>query len=230
METPLLSLHIGRIADLGPDGRRSAIHKPPLPGPLHLTRLGLAGDEQADTKNHGGPDKALHHYPREHYEVWRAELAPQAAGFIPGGFGENLSTHSFTESNVCVGDVFRLGGALVQVSQGRTPCGKLNLRFDVADMVRRVQNTGRTGWYYRVLEPGMVSVGDALTLLERPSGAWPLARVWRLLQQTPIDRGALAALAELEPLAQGWRDKARQRLADSWEGSLQQRLRGMFRG
>ncbi len=227
---PLLSLHIGRIAPLGPDGRLSAIHKPAVPGPLQLTRMGLAGDEQADLQNHGGPDKALHHYPREHYEAWRAELEAQNARFVPGGFGENLSTWSLTEDNVCVGDVFRLGGARVQVSQGRTPCGKLNLRFAVPDMARRVRESGRTGWYYRVLEPGPVALGDAFFLEERPCGDWPLARVGLLLREASATRADLAALAELEPLARSWREKARQRLSGSHMEQLQRWLRRVLPG
>ena len=121
VETPLLSLHIGRARVFGPKGEPSAIHKLPVHGPLRLTRLGLAGDDQADARHHGGPDKALHHYPREHYAAWRDALPEQAALFVPGGFGENLSTHSLREDNVCVGDVFKLGGAVAQISQGRKP-------------------------------------------------------------------------------------------------------------
>ena len=230
METSLLSLHIGQVTDFAPDGRQSAIHKQPVLGPLRLTRLGLADDAQADLLHHGGPDKALHHYPREHYENWRDELEQQATLFVPGGFGENLSTHTLTEQVVCVGDVFKLGTALVQVSQGRKPCWKLNVRFGVADMAQRVQDLGRTGWYYRVLEPGEVAVGDALTLMERPCRDWSLARVWHLLYQTPADLDALASLAGLETLAQGWRDMARNRLATGRAENFQQRLRRVLRG
>lgn len=224
VETPLLSLHIGRARVFGPKGEPSAIHKLPVHGPLRLTRLGLAGDDQADARHHGGPDKALHHYPREHYAAWRDALPEQAALFVPGGFGENLSTHSLREDNVCVGDVFKLGGAVAQISQGRKPCWKLNTRFGVADMARRVQELGRTGWYYRILEPGEVAAGDAIALLERPHPEWPLDRVWRLLYQDPADRDGLAALAELEVLAQGWREMARKRLESGQPEGLRQRL------
>jgi MOSC domain-containing protein YiiM len=212
IEIPVLSLHVGQATVFGPKGEPSAIHKQPVSGLLDVTKWGLAGDEQADARHHGGHDKALHHYPREHYPAWRRDLPQQAGLFVPGGFGENLSTLSLDESMVCVGDVFEFGTALIQVSQGRRPCWKLNARFGVADMVQRVQELGRTGWYYRVLRPGQVAAGDHLRLVDRPCWEWPLARVWRLLHQTAPDPDSLALLADLQPLARGWRETARKRI------------------
>ncbi|MEW5769599.1 MAG: MOSC domain-containing protein [Pseudomonadota bacterium] len=231
--TRLLSLHLGRIRAFGPRGEPSAIDKQPHAGAARIGPLGLEADAQADRRHHGGPDKALHHYPREHYAPWCAELPGQAALFVPGGFGENLSTLGLTEATVCVGDVFGLGNAVLQVSQGRKPCWKLNTRFGVEDMARRVQDTGRTGWYYRVLQAGEVTAGDALALLERPCPEWPLARAWRLLYQAPPlpeDQDALAELAELPQLAQGWRDTARKRARGEEAETWGQRLERMFRG
>lgn len=226
LATPLLSLHVGRIQALGPEGRPSAIDKEAVAGPLKVTRLGLEGDTQGAPEHHGGPDKALHHYPRDHYARWAAELAQAAALFLPGGFGENISTLGLTEDTVCLGDIFSLGSAVVQVSQGRSPCWKLNARFGIDDMARRVQDSGRTGWYYRVLEEGEAVAGGALALRHRPCPCWPLSRLWRVLNQTPIDREALAELAALEVLAPGWREKAHKRLGGG-EG-LKQRLGRFF--
>ncbi len=168
---------VGEVAPLCAGGPPSAIGKRPAPAPWRIGALGLEGDAQADRKHHGGTEKALHHYPFEHYDFWRREIGERPALLSPGGFGENLSTIGWTEEEVCVGDVIRFGEALVQVSQGRQPCFKLNLRFEVKDMARRVQNSGRTGWYYRVLEPGVAREEDALELVERPSPDWPLARL-----------------------------------------------------
>ncbi|ACM00091.1 Pyridoxal kinase [Cereibacter sphaeroides KD131] len=162
-----LTLLTGRAAPLPGSDVLSGIGKTPVAGPLTLGREGFEGDEQADRRVHGGPEKAVHHYPSDHYESWRAELGDLPAILAPGGFGENLSTAGLTEAEVAVGDTFRLGGALIQVSQGRQPCWKLNHRFGVPDMARRVQLTGRTGWYYRVLEPGTVAPGDRLELIDR---------------------------------------------------------------
>ncbi len=220
----VLSLHVGQVRPLGPEGRPSAIGKEAVTDLRKITVLGLEGDVQADLQHHGGPDKALHHYPREHYAPWRAELPHQAALFAPGGFGENLSTQGLTEATVCLGDIFTLGSAVVQVAQGRKPCWKLNARFGVDDMARRVQDTGRTGWYYRVLEAGDVAPGEPLTLVERLCAAWPLDRLWRVLNQVPADRAALEELAGMEVLAANWRETARKRLGGGEDEGLGQRL------
>src|SRR3546814_708068 len=151
MTTKILAGLVGRIAPLGRAGVASGIFKRPVDRAVQVTRTGLAGDEQGDRKHHGGPEKALHHYAFEHYPAWRAELpalAPCLAG--EGAFGENISTDGLTEADVCIGDVFRFGTSLVEVSQARQPCWRLNERFGDATMARRVQDTGRTGWYYRV--------------------------------------------------------------------------------
>jgi MOSC domain-containing protein YiiM len=120
---------IGAVAPLGDDGRVSAIDKRPAPAPWRIGPFGLAGDAQADLKHHGGPEKALHHYPLDHYAFWEREIGPNPLLRRPGAFGENFSTTGWTEANVCVGDIVRFGSALLQVSQGRQPCWKLNRRF-----------------------------------------------------------------------------------------------------
>ena len=224
----LLSIHAGQVRAFGPDGQPSAIAKEAVSDLRRVTVTGLEGDAQADLKNHGGRDKALHHYPREHYVTWREALPDRASLFVPGGFGENISTQGITEATICLGDIFTLGSAVVQVSQGRKPCWKLNVRFGMEDMARRVQDTGRTGWYYRVLEEGDVMPGEPLTLVERPCPDWPLSRLWQVLNQSPIDREALAEVAALEVLAPGWRETARKRLGNGEGESLQQRLGRLF--
>lgn len=209
----LLEVRAGRAAPFGPHGEPSAIHKQPVQGRISVTALGLAGDEQADRKHHGGPDKALHHYPGEHYAAWRAALPQRVARFVYGGFGENLVTRGMSEQNVCVGDVFRLGSATLQVSQGRQPCWKLNVRFDVPDMARRVQDTGCAGWYYRVIEAGAIAVPDRFEQIAQPHPEWTLARVQRVLYHDCLEQESLAALSALTALAPGWRALAARRLA-----------------
>ena len=202
----------GRVAPLGGDGRISAIDKRPAAGPWRIDALGLAGDAQADSKHHGGPEKALHHYPFEHYATWVGEIGDDPLLRMPGAFGENLSTRGWMEGNVCIGDVVRFGSALLQVSQGRQPCWKLNRRFRRPDMALRVQSTGRAGGYYRVLEAGVADSDDFLWLIDRPRPAWTLQRLSRLLYRGADDREGLAELAALPELAQNWRDLARQRV------------------
>ncbi|MBP2297421.1 MOSC domain-containing protein [Azospirillum picis] len=215
----------GKAVPFGRPGMASAIDKHPLDGAVEVGETGLAGDQQGDLRFHGGPDKAVHHYPFDHYAAWRHDL-PEAAARLsePGGFGENLSTVGLTEETVCVGDLYRVGTALLQVSQARQPCWKLNHRFGVKDMARRVQTTGRTGWYCRVVEPGVIAAGDRVVLADRPLPDWPLARILHALYVDTQDARTLEGIAGLEPLARGWRDLARRRLdsgrVEDWTARL----------
>jgi len=224
-ELPLRSLRMGRAVPYGPRGAPSAIDKQPVAGPVLLTPEGLAGDEQGDRAHHGGRDKALHHYPAEHYPFWRRRFPQEADRFVEGGFGENLSTEGLTEAEVCVGDRFHLGSAIIEISQARQPCWKLNIRFGLPEMARETQESGRTGWYYRVVTPGAVAADDKLLLLSRPHPEWPLDRILRILYRRGVDREGLAALADLEVLAANWRELAARRLArgevESWRRRLE---------
>jgi MOSC domain-containing protein YiiM len=207
-------LLVGRARVFGPNGEPSAIDKHSVTGALELEITGFAEDQQGDSRHHGGIDKALHHYPAEHYARWRQELPEIPAGcFRIGGFGENLSTLGMTELNVCVGDVYRFGDTVIQVSQARQPCWKLNLRFGAPEMARYVQESSLTGWYYRVLETGEVAPGNTLLLLERPHPNWPLAQLLHYLYTDPLNTRALAEIATLEVLPPSWRELAQRRLA-----------------
>lgn len=192
-------------------GSRSAIDKRPLDGEARIGELGLAGDEQGDPRVHGGPDKAIHHYAFDHYRAWRDELGALPLLRAPGAFGENISTRGLGEDAVCIGDRFRLGTALVEVSQGRQPCWKLDDRFGVPDMARRVQASGRTGWYYRVLQPGVARAGDAMRLEARPHPEWTLQRLGRLLFDRVLARELLEPALAL-PLVPSWRRLLERRL------------------
>ena len=199
------ALLTGTVRPLGDSGRDSGIDKHPVSAPLWLGAEGLRGDEQADRRFHGGPEKALHHYARDHYPGWLAELGERAVLAAPGAFGENISTLGLTEADVCVGDVFRAGTALIQVSQARQPCWKLDHRFGQRGMAARVQASGRTGWYYRVLQEGWLCAGDTLALCERPHPQWSLARVQDVLNRRVLDADVLHALAALPELSPNWR-------------------------
>lgn len=206
-------LRIGKVAGLGPKGVSSGIDKQPVAGPVMARTLGLDGDEQGDILRHGGKDKALHAYSAAHYPLWSRDLPGNAARFRPGAFGENLVVEGATEADLCLFDRFRLGGAVVEISQTRQPCWRLSLRFDRADMARRVQQTGRTGWYFRVLEPGPITPNDRAELIARPQPGWSLARVWRLLYRDTLDRAALTDFAALPGLPENWQRMAAARLA-----------------
>ncbi|EPJ7452263.1 MOSC domain-containing protein [Klebsiella pneumoniae] len=145
-----VNVFVGKIRDYA-GSRPSAIDKIQVDGELQLGDLGLDGDQQAEKKIHGGPDRALCHYPREHYADWIRDFPQQAERFCAPAFGENLSTTGLTEQNVYIGDIFRWGEALIQVTQPRSPCFKLNFHFAINDMAQLMQNSGKTGWLYRVI-------------------------------------------------------------------------------
>lgn len=214
----------GRVLPLLGEGWPSAIAKYPVAGPWRVTFTGLADDEQADRKNHGGREKALHQYPQEHYAAWADAIGPHPLLSAAGAFGENLSTLGWNESNMCIGDIVGFGSALLQVSQGRQPCWKLNVRFARDDMALAVQSSGRTGWYYRVLKEGMVASGDHLRLEDRPQPHWPLSRIIRLLYVDTQNTGELAEMSAIPELAEGWRNLAARRIkfceTEDWSARL----------
>lgn len=211
-DTVIDALLRGRARPYTRPGSVSAIAKRAFDGRVRVGESGLDGDEQGDLRVHGGPDKAVHHYPRDHYAWWAERIGDHPLLHEPGAFGENLSSHGLTEADVCLGDRYRIGGVLLEVSQGRQPCWKLNDRFDVADMARQMQASGRTGWYYRVLQTGEIAAGEVMTLLERPWPRWTLQRIATLLYTRTLDADELCAALAL-PLVPSWRRLVEARLA-----------------
>jgi MOSC domain-containing protein YiiM len=211
----ILSVLTGQITPFRAPDEPSAIAKRPHDDLLAIGLLGLAGDEQADKVHHGGTDKAIHHYPHDHYAYWRSAIGDHPLLGAPGGFGENVSTLGLIESEVCIGDRFRLGTALVEISHGRKPCWKISHRFALPKLTAQVVKTGRAGWYYRVLEPGAVQAGDTIELLERSLSDWSVERTFDLIVRGAgkHDPAALRALAAMPVLAAAWRDKAAEMLA-----------------
>ncbi|MFP2959769.1 MOSC domain-containing protein [Myxococcus sp. 1LA] len=227
--TRLLSLRVGMPRELGVANAASplerpwtsAIFKEPVTGPVWLSLTGLAGDSQADLKVHGGPEKAVFAYPVTHYDFWREHLSRD--DIRPGAFGENWVFSHGTEADVCIGDVLRVGHARVQVSQPRQPCWKPARRWGRRDVSLRIQQTGRTGWYYRVLEEGFVQEGDAVTLLERPFPAFTVAFANQAMHgHAPEAAAALSACPLLTPR---WRESL-QRRAQGGQGDDRPRLMG----
>lgn len=220
------AVQIGTIRPLGPKAVPSAIVKAPVAGPVAVGALGLAGDAQGDPQRHGGVDKAVHVYPLAHYADWARDLAERAEQFTPGAFGENIVLDGLSEADVCIGDRFDLGSAQMELSQARQPCWKLNLRFDLPDMAHRVQHSGRTGWYLRVLAPGTVAPGDRMALTARPNPGWTLARVQHLLYRDAPDRATLTEFAGLAGLSASWQALALRRLESGAIEDWEPRLRG----
>ena len=193
------------------DSDYSAIAKQPVSGAVRIGWLGLAGDSVADPVHHGGWDKAIHLYPQDHYGWWRERKPGHPLLEKPGAFGENIASRGMTEEEVCLGDRFSLGSAVVEVSHGRQPCWKLDHRFGARDVMATIVKTARCGIYFRVLREGEAEAGVMMELLERPLPQWSIARVFRLL----IGGGhkgepdAVRALADMPVLAEAWRERAR---------------------
>lgn len=203
-------LYAGQVALLAGDSRSSAIVKSAVAGRRLLSADGLAGDTQADRRVHGGGGKALHQFPAEHHERLAAAF-PAAQNLAPGGLGENLSTHGMTEEQVCIGDVFRLGGARIQVSQPRTPCWKIDRRTACEGVAAHIAEHGLAGWYYRVLAPGEIAASDRLEHIERPADAVSLAEFWRVTGAPRPSIDALLRLAHASGLDPQWTGRLTQR-------------------
>ncbi|HKP74859.1 MAG TPA: MOSC domain-containing protein [Longimicrobiaceae bacterium] len=205
--TPLLaSIQVALPQEYGAPGAERAMDRPwttaffkePVAGPVWLGATNLAGDRQADPKHHGGPDKAVLAYAAAHYPGWRAELYLE----LPyGAFGENFTVAGLDEASVCIGDVYEVGGAVVQVTQPRIPCWKIARRWKVKDLSARVQRSGRTGWYLCVLREGEVAAGDELRRVERSYPEWSIARANAALYTRPAMVDEVRALATCPGLA-----------------------------
>ncbi len=210
----LLSIQIGRIAPLGPLGVPSGFVKSLVDGVIDVTRLGLAGDEQADLTVHGGPEKAVYAYPAAHHRAWALEHPRHADLFVAGGIGENLTIEGLTEADLCVGDVHSIGSARLQVCQPRQPCSKFALRFDDKLLPKAMVRNGRAGWYYRVIEEGRIRAGDSIALVERPNPGFSFDRLVEIVNFHRASGLELRAMSEMAGLASGLRNAAQRRLAD----------------
>jgi MOSC domain-containing protein YiiM len=190
----------------------TSIFKEPVPGRLFVRRMSLEGDWQADLRSHGGVNKAVYAYPSAHYAWWSQETSRD--DLRPGQFGENLTVEGLTEDTVRLGDVFRIGSALLQVTQPRYPCFKLGIRMDDPHFPRRFLASGRTGFYLRVLEEGEVGVGDGMELVEK-SDSLTVRELWHLVH---VDKGNIegARLAlRCRTLAPEWREPLEDRLSQA---------------
>lgn len=196
---------VGRPAShVAASGRevRTAFRKASVEGPVGVGATNIDGDEQADLVNHGGPDKAVLACSADHGDAWR-ELDPMLAA--PGAFGENLHVSGITELDVCIGDRWRIGTVELQVSQPRRPCWKVEDRWGRSGLVELMEQTGRTGWYFRVLRPGTLSAGATWHLLDRPNPQCTVATANEVVHHCRDDRDAAAALGALPELSASWR-------------------------
>ena len=217
----LRSLQVGLPKSYGQAGAEDPFDRPwttgffkdPVEGPVFLSRLGLEGDGVADTRWHGGPEMAVLAYCAEHYPVWRSETGLDA--MAGGGFGENLTISGLDEAGVCIGDIYDIGDARVQVSVPRAPCRHIDRRWRTKGLCDASRANGRVGWYSRVLEEGAVEAGQEVLLIERPLPQWSVQRVHEVRHHDKTNLEAAAELAACELLSEEWRGYFRARRPDS---------------
>ncbi|MET4890225.1 6-N-hydroxylaminopurine resistance protein [Morganella morganii] len=220
--TPLV--FTGPVRDTARCGR-SAIEKRQTEGVLQLGASGLAGDEQAEKAFHGGPDRALCHYPREHYDYWKMMYPEIEDRFVAPFFGENISTLGMTEDTVFIGDIYQWGGAVIQITQPRSPCYKLNPLTDVSDFALVMQDSGRTGWLYRVIGKGEVSGLHPLKLLTRTS-AVSVREAVAIAFHLPFDETEYRRLLHAPGLSASWTLTMQRRLTSGKIEDFNRRLFG----
>ena len=178
---------------------RTAIFKEPVLFRVRVGRLNVEGDRQADLRVHGGPDQAVYAYDRSGYEHWRRELSRD----LPfGQLGENLTVSGLPETEVSIGDVYRVRGALLQVTQPRVPCAKLAMRMESLDFGKAFLASGRTGFYLRVLEEGEIGAGDAIERIAADPRGITVSETVRLLFGRSVDREVLQRALQIESLSE----------------------------
>lgn len=209
----VVSVNVGQPRELvfGDVRVVTGIFKEPVAGRVAVRRLNLDGDRQADLRVHGGEDKAIYLYPSEHYAYWREQFPEMA---LPWGmFGENLTIAGLLEADVHIGDRFQVGSAQVQVTQPRTPCYKLGIRFGREDIIKRFLDSGLTGFYCSVVEEGDVAADDPIALLSRDRHQVGVSDLTRIYKQDKHNVAALRRVLAVEALPEVWRNFVMGRLA-----------------
>lgn len=208
----IISINVGRprLVMRNDEPVSTGIFKEPIAGRVMLRTLNLDGDRQADLTLHGGPYKAVYVYPSEHYEFWKRELPDMD---LPWGiFGENFTTVGMFETEINIGDRFRIGSAEVMVTQPRMPCYKLGIRFGRTDIIKRFLASERTGFYLSVLKEGEVGVDDEFELLEKNASGVKVVDVTRLYSTDKQNVDLLQRAIATEALPSSWREYFQKRV------------------
>ena len=208
----VISVNVGLPREVAANGGivSTGIFKNAVPGAIRVERLNLVGDRQADLTVHGGTHKAVYAYPSEHYAYWQHELAEND---LPWGmFGENLTTEGLHESAVYIGDRYHIGTAELIVTQPRVPCYKLGIRFGRPEMIKLFLHSGRSGFYFAVVQEGEVKAGDSIELLNREANSLSVFAINKLYGSEKNDRDMLLRASQLEGLPESWRGYFLERL------------------
>lgn len=208
----------GNLREIQFAGRNvvTGFFKSAVKGPVVAHALGLQGDAQGDLSVHGGLDKAVYVYPKEHYARWEELLGP--GPLTPGSFGENVTSKGWLETDVCIGDVIRIGTATLQVVQPRSPCYKLQIRFNRPDMTAVSHQQGKPGWYASVLQAGTFCAGDEMLLLERAPEDVSIAAIWHSSVQRQNDAEKIGTIMNLELLPRFWKERIAHQLVSTRQG------------
>lgn len=214
--TVLKEIRTAKLRQFGPV--LSGIDKQKQIGQLYVSKLGLADDEH-DLTFHGGIDKAVHQYCSDNYAFWHAQFEDNAtrSRFVPGGFGENLVADSFDETNVCIGDLVRIGsptsdmtgatdGCILEVSLPRQPCFKLNQRFGLKNFAPQTHQNSKTGWYYRVKQEGFIEAGMEIRVVKRDHPTWSIARLHHYVHRDKTDMEITQELMGINVIGDECRD------------------------
>jgi MOSC domain-containing protein YiiM len=189
----------------------TGIFKEPIAGRVMLRTLNLDGDRQADLSVHGGPSKAVYCYPSEHYAYWKRELPDME---LPWGmFGENFTTAGLLESELNIGDKFRVGMANVMITEPRMPCYKLGIKFGRPDILRKFLQSERTGFYFAVLQEGEVGAGDQFERIERNESGVRVSDITRLYVRDKTNADLLSRAIAVKELPESWRTYFQDRLS-----------------
>ncbi len=209
----ILSVNVGLPRDVIWKGKSvtTSIFKEPVEGRQRVDTLNIEGDRQSDLTVHGGIHKAVYAYPSEHYDWWRGELPGVE---LPWGmFGENLTVAGLSEDDVCVGDQFLIGSALLMVTQPRLPCYKLAVKFGRDDIIKQFLDSRRTGFYFSVVKKGDLAAGDSIEIITRGAHELKVADVTRLYLDDNNDIAALQKAVSVESLPKSWREHFKKQLA-----------------
>ena len=208
----LLSVNVSEPRSVVHNGQviQTSIFKEPVSGRVMMREMNIDGDAQADLRNHGGVHKAVYAYPIENYEFWKMEL--KRDDFTYGQFGENLTVERMTEDNAHIGDMFRIGEAVVQVTQPRNPCYKLGIKMGSAEFVRTFLQSCRLGIYMRVLEEGEIGVGDAIERIKEDPERMTISEIARLRNIDTENIEGLKKALRIQALAPAFKQDFENRL------------------
>ncbi len=208
-KTKILGVFTGKPKRFVKDKLESAFIKNERDDSVRVSFNELDGDQVSNLKYHGGANRVIHNFAAEHYEFLKNNYPNKASEFVSGSYGENIVTSDMTETNVCIGDIYRIGSTKLQVTEPRFPCGLIDMRFGIHGMFKRLLKAKKIGWFYRVLEEGEIQKGDSIELLERPYPDFVLDKVIDEIALKKEPSKWLEELIKVECFSDNWKDKAK---------------------